>query len=618
MIAKYIRSLARIAWLIGFVAVTLSAQNCPSWSPFFDQMETATGRQSVTQFRQSVSQMGSVQAFMQEAIRQAGGPSQAIAAAQQMVDSATQQLAEAEQWFKTNGAAAASVDGGRYQKDEVPLRRDFVRMNQGTADLLRCYAGQSGGSRSGPKSGGVAPGAGIVGVLGQLGMKSSASGPLNGQVGFDRAESAVSKMHLPGDDSNDDSLRIKDSTRTMVRADDLAATLDTAEKKAPSDADNKQSDKNNSDDLDMLDSSNHLKPQFVGSTSGSSGRTAFVSGGVANGQSARGSSDAQSDQSNCPASVDAVLNGADPYVGGAMLHFSIKIGSGMRPATEIGGAVLPASSVVQYSIETTVQSASGNVGPTQQEFQTPVAAGQAETTVDVPVYGTAEARDKLLGWRVVAVKCLSSADGTSSTSNVNCAGLIDYRDHQLADQQLLLIKKYGIYAQGKSMIGDIRQQLIDDLKAGVGQHQPLLIKVKTVADLITGIYSILVPEGGAVQTAAHLTADKVYHMIGDLKDDASVIQSATQGDLAATVATLAPNVNPLVAAGKTLYDLAENMKTLSEQRELQDTFETQLDQMDSKMAAYDDAMQKVFAQSNTLDEVRKGITMACTANGWRP
>src|SRR6266436_6359578 len=120
MNAKQIRSLVRIAWLGGLLALTSLAQSCPSWSPLFDQMETDTGRQSVSQFRQSVGQIGSVQAFMQAAIRQAGGPSQAIVAAQQMVDSAEQQLAEAEQWFKTNGAAAASIDGGRYQKNEVP------------------------------------------------------------------------------------------------------------------------------------------------------------------------------------------------------------------------------------------------------------------------------------------------------------------------------------------------------------------------------------------------------------------------------------------------------------------------------------------------------------------
>lgn len=228
MIARLIRSLTRIAWCTGFSAAILAAQSCPSWSPLFDQMETATGRQSVAQFRQSISQAGSIQAFMQAAIQQAGGPSQAIAAAQQMVDSAKQQLADAEQWFNANGAAAASIDGGRYQQNEVPLRRDFVRMNQGLADLLRCYAGQSGASRPGLRSGGVTPtpGAGIAGVLGQLGTKSSPSGPLNGQIGFDRAESTASKMPLPGDNSTNDSLKTNDAIRSMVAGDDLANTLD--------------------------------------------------------------------------------------------------------------------------------------------------------------------------------------------------------------------------------------------------------------------------------------------------------------------------------------------------------------------------------------------------------
>ena len=199
----------------------------------------------------------------------------------------------------------------------------------------------------------------------------------------------------------------------------------------------------------------------------------------------------------------------------------------------------------------------------------PVAAGQGEANVDVAVNGTGSARDKLLGWRVVAVKCLSNADGTRASSNANCIDLLDYRDHELAGQQLILIKKYGIYAQGKVMIGGVRQQLIDDVRAGLGEHQQLLIKVNALTELVQGIYATAVPEGNAVQ---HVTAKIIYDLISAIHDGREVIRSVAEHDWLSTLATLTPDLNPVVAAGKTLYGLAQNMKTLNEQQELQETF----------------------------------------------
>ncbi len=604
-----------VFWLIIFAlrATLAPCQSCPNWSARFDGI---TDQAVLSALR--VNQ----QAGWNVMIDASGGPLVTLKSGQYTLAILNQRLPNNLSIIRS---LSASGQVGRISASDCsetgPLsaaKCDYYQTQQqilaiqGTIDIVGCYAahgdsmssGQSRNLQAATRSGSAA----TTGV-------AMALGALDNILASRKADASEDSQPVqPPDLSATVSPLDSTAVHNLMAANSTKAGLISDAFDRLSEKDSDEGNGKAEDGKNMLDASNHLKPQFVGITSGSSAESSFVSGGVTDGKPIVGSVSAESNLSDCHATIDATLNGGDPAAGGIVLRFSVKVGSGVRPATEFGGVVLPPGQKVGYEIETTIRTSAGNVESTRQRFEATLSVGLGDATVFVPISGTQDTRDELLGWRVVKVTCPATSGAATPT---NCPALLDFRDHELASQQLVLIKKYGVYDQGKGMIESIRQQLIEDVSDGVGEHQQLLIKITALTDFASGVYGIAFPEGKAIQSAASLS-QKVYKGINDLGDDVLAVKDIEMKDLLSAVVQQTPNLNPMETLGKTIYSLAKDMQDLREQRELKEMFVAQLDKLDGQMASYDEAMRQALAGSNAIDETRKGITMACAVRSGTP
>ena len=356
----------------------------------------------------------------------------------------------------------------------------------------------------------------------------------------------------------------------------------------------------NDTSMGMLDTGGNLKQAYVGMTSDYSAVT-------------------EQNQSSCDATIHVTLLSSQPSGSGASLQFQASVQPNPSSPSVPSGCF-----ELEYTIEATQRMSNGDPGPAAgQTYHTKFSTPSDTVRIELPVASTGSNDIDLVGWHVSGALCNRAQNCAPKLSSEECAQLQDYRQNELPNERMNLIKQYGIISIRKDSTQKMRSDLAASTKDPVtgidatGDLASFLIDLETATQLIEDIGKALAPEAGLLnpnlfKTVPVSTAEQVLGIIDTAHDSVDAVKQLQTGVTADTASDLALNaaakLSPIVAIMK---DIADNIKEHQDQNSLIQYINGRLNDLDNAIDDYNQTLQQIMSEQEDLKAISDGIDLAC-------
>lgn len=348
--------------------------------------------------------------------------------------------------------------------------------------------------------------------------------------------------------------------------------------------------------MGMLDTGGNLKQAFVGMSSDYSAVN-------------------EQNHSSCDATVHVILLSSQLSGNGATLQFK----SSVQPNPS-SPAVPTGCFELEYTIEATQRMTNGDPGPAAgQTFQTQFADASDTANIELPVASTGSNGIDLIGWRVIGALCHTGGKCVKQVSSEQCAELEDYKNNELPNQMMKLIKSYGITTLNRDAAVNLQNDLSQDV-SDIDQAV-FLDHLKILVDETNDLAAIFSPEGELSHLAVvlgpkpSLTSRDVWKYIvqpqKNLQDAKEAIKDAVNDNYEGFVIDLIAHWSPIVGLVK---DITQDAQEIHKLRTLSGELQGKVVALEAAIDAYNQALQGTVNQVNEIKQVSDGIDMACGGN----
>lgn len=205
----------------------------------------------------------------------------------------------------------------------------------------------------------------------------------------------------------------------------------------------------------------------------------------------------------------------------------------------------------------------------------------------------------------------------SNSQDMDCEALINYRDNGLAEIWETKQEKFKIKKEAIADIEKIKGDLLSETKYASSDIQPILLTIKSLANVIEDAIGLASPQGKMINMAKQagtvsVRSEKVYKLI---KSGRGALEASMSDDVETTLAKQATLDLAKANSGLAFFvNIHDNIKSFQDFSDLRGDIRTQLVQIEASLAKHNAQLSKPYSDFIEINNYKNYIDTYLSEN----